>query len=299
MSKPVNKTLIGIFVITAIAVIVAAVIVFGSGKFFTRTFKAVCHFEGSVGGLSVGAPVVFKGVRIGTVSDVILRFDSKRKIFVIPVYLEIQPDKIRSEGPRPKTLGENLDMFIKNGLRASLETQSFVTGQLQVALDFYPDKPATFAEHKMDFETPEIPTVPTRLQEFARKLDKLPIEEIVLKLKTTMEGLDKLVNSPEANRLVKSIDQTTVELKNLAVNINNQVGPTAAEVRATAAKMQKLAANIDEQLRSFEDVSIPHRLDKTLNELGSAARSLRLLSDTLQQQPDALIFGKKDTGGKQ
>ena len=98
---------------------------------------------------------------------------------------------------------------------------------------------------------------------------------------------------------MKSIDQTTLELKNLAVNINNQVGPTAAEVRATAAKMQQLAANIDEQLRPFEDVSIPHRLDKTLNELGSAARSLRLLADTLQQQPDALIFGRKDTGGKQ
>jgi paraquat-inducible protein B len=190
-------------------------------------------------------------------------------------------------------------MLIKNGLRASLETQSFVTGQLQVALDFYPDKPATFAEHKMDFETPEIPTVPTRLQEFAKKLDQLPIEEIVLKLKTTVDGLEKIVNSPETTRLVKSIDQTTLELKNLVVNVNNQVGPTAAEVRATAAQMQKLASNIDEQLKPFEDVSIPHQLDKTLNELGSAARSLRLLSDSLQQQPDSLIFGRKDRGGKQ
>ena len=298
MSKPVNKTLIGIFVIAALAVIVAAVIVFGSGKFFTQTFKVVCYFEGSVGGLSVGAPVVFKGVRIGSVSDVILRFDTQRNIFVIPVYLEIQPDKIQTIGPRPKKVGENLNMLIKNGLRASLETQSFVTGQLQVALDFYPDKPATFAEHKMDFETPEIPTVPTRLQEFAKKLDQLPIEEIILKLKTTVDGLEKLVNSPEATRLVKSIDQTTVELKNLVVNVNSQIGPTAAEVRATAAQMQKLAANIDEQLKPFEDVSIPHRLDKTLNELGSAARSLRLLADTLQQQPDAIIFGKKETGGK-
>ena len=298
MSKPVNKALIGIFVIAAIAVIVAAVIVFGSGKFFTKTFKVVCYFEGSVGGLSVGAPVVFKGVRIGSVSDVILRFDTQKKIFVIPVYLEIQPDKIQTIGPRPKKVGENLNMLIKNGLRASLETQSFVTGQLQVALDFYPDKPATYAENKIDPTTPEIPTVPTRLQEFAKKLDQLPIEEIILKLKTTVDGLEKLVNSPEATRLVKSIDQTTVELKNLVVNVNSQIGPTAAEVRATAAQMQKLAANIDEQLKPFEDVSIPHRLDKTLNELGSAARSLRLLADTLQQQPDAIIFGKKETGGK-
>jgi paraquat-inducible protein B len=299
MSKPVNKTLIGIFVIAAIAVIVAAVIVFGSGKFFTQTFKAVCYFEGSVGGLSVGAPVVFKGVRIGSVSEVILRFDTQRKIFVIPVYLEIQPDKIRTEGPRPKKIGENLNLLIKNGLRASLETQSFVTGQLQVALDFYPDKPATYAENKLDPTTPEIPTVPTRLQEFAKKLDQLPIEEIILKLKTTVDGLESLVNSPETTRLVRSIDQTTLELKNLVVNVNNQVGPTAAEVRATAAQMQKLASNIDEQLKPFEDVSIPHRLDKTLNELGSAARSLRLLSDTLQQQPNSVIFGRKDTGGKQ
>ena len=154
MSKQANKTVIGIFVVVAIALVVAAVLILGSGKFFKQTLKAVCYFEGSVGGLNIGAPVVFRGVRIGSVTDVILRFDTKKLVFVIPVYIEIEPDKFSVIGVRPKQLGENLKTFIDRGLRASLETQSIVTGQMQVGLDFKPDKPAKFAEFKYDHEDP-------------------------------------------------------------------------------------------------------------------------------------------------
>ena len=105
MSKQANKTVIGIFVVGAIALAIAAVLILGSGKFFKQTFRAVCYFEGSVGGLNIGAPVVFRGVKIGSVTDVILRFDSTKLIFTIPVYIEIEPDKIAVIGARPKQAG--------------------------------------------------------------------------------------------------------------------------------------------------------------------------------------------------
>jgi len=105
MSKQANKTVIGIFVVGAIALVVIAIVVLGSGKFFKKTLKAVCYFEGSVGGLNIGAPVVFRGVRIGSVTDVILRGDSTKLIFTIPVYIEIEPDRLEIIGARPRQLG--------------------------------------------------------------------------------------------------------------------------------------------------------------------------------------------------
>src|SRR5512135_2268972 len=145
MSKQANKAVIGIFVVGAIALVVIAIVVLGSGKFFKKTVKAVCYFEGSVGGLNVGAPVVFRGVRIGSVSEIILKVDPSKLIFTIPVYIEIEPDKFEVVGARPTEMkGQNLKTLIDKGLRASLETQSLVTGQMQVGLDFHPEKPAKF-----------------------------------------------------------------------------------------------------------------------------------------------------------
>ena len=186
MSKQANKTVIGIFVVVAIALVVVAVLILGSGKFFKQTLKAVCYFEGSVGGLNIGAPVVFRGVKIGSVTDVILRVDSTKLIFTIPVYIEIEPDRFTVIGVRPKKLGQNLKTFIDRGLRATLETQSIVTGQMQVGLDYYPDKPAKFAEFRIDTKTPEIPTIPTPMQELAKKIQNIPIDEIFEKLSSTL-----------------------------------------------------------------------------------------------------------------
>ena len=115
MSKPANKRLIGIFVLGAIALLVIAIVVLGSGKFFRKTFKAVCFFEGSVGGLNVGAPVVFNGVRIGEVTDVVLRYDTRDLTATIPVYIEIDPQRMKTLGPRPTSFEENLKLLIDHG----------------------------------------------------------------------------------------------------------------------------------------------------------------------------------------
>src|SRR5512139_359622 len=124
MSKQANKTVIGIFVVGAIALVVIAIVVLGSGKFFKKTLKAVCYFEGSVGGLNIGAPVVFRGVRVGSVTDVILSVESTKLTFMIPVYIEIEPDKFTVNGVRPREMkGQKLKALIDRGLRASLETE--------------------------------------------------------------------------------------------------------------------------------------------------------------------------------
>jgi paraquat-inducible protein B len=241
MSKQANKTVIGIFVVGAIALVVIAVLILGSGKFFKQTFKAVCYFEGSVGGLNIGAPVVFRGVKIGSVTDVQLRFDSSKLIFVIPVYIELEPDKVGVIGARPRQLGENLKAFIDRGLRATLEMQSFVTGQMQVGLDFYPDKPAKFAENKVDTKTPEVPTIPTPMQELAKKIQNLPIDQIFEKLSSTLSAIDKVVSSPEIPEAIQSMNLALEDVRKLVKNVDGQVGPLVSNLNETVKDIRGFA----------------------------------------------------------
>jgi len=329
MSKQANKTVIGIFVVGAIALVVIAIVVLGSGKFFKKTLKAVCYFEGSVGGLNIGAPVVFRGVRIGSVTDVILRIDSTKLIFTIPVYIEIEPDKFSVIGVRPKQLGQNLKTFIDRGLRATLETQSLVTGQMQVGLDYYPDKPAKFAEFRQDTTTPEIPTIPTPMQELAKKIQKLPIDEIFEKLSSTLSKIDNLVGSPEIVEAIRSVNLALGDVRKLVQNVDNRVGPLASSIEGTVNDYGKLARNASDKIDTVslglsdtikeiqkavsgiektlgeaqstlaqakqtlaEDSILYYEIAETLEELQKGARSIRLLADDLKRRPESVIWGK-------
>ncbi len=265
MSKQANRTVIGMFVVGAIALVIAAVLILGSGKLFKETFRAVCFFEGSVGGLNVGAPVVFKGVKIGSVTDVVLRFDSMKQTFSIPVYIEMEPDKFTVIGPRPKKLGQNLKALIDHGLRAQLEMQSIVTGQMQVGLDFLPNKPAKFIG--ADFKTPEIPTVPTPMQELAQKIQKIPLDEIFQKVLSALDGIEKVANSPELKQTVHSINEAAKEVKpvsahlqetlkdvrKLVQNVEAQVGPLASNLNETVREARGTVRNIDSQIGPLKE----------------------------------------------
>ena len=149
MSKQANKTLIGAFVVGAVALVIVGILAFGSGQFMKNMRKYVLYFDGSIKGLSVGAPVVFRGVKVGSVTDIKVRFEGEDFAVRTPVFVEIDPDRISSDFSereaalylRKLRLNKMVDLLIKRGLRAQLQSQSLVTGQLLVALDFYPDKP--------------------------------------------------------------------------------------------------------------------------------------------------------------
>ncbi len=245
MSKPANKTLIGIFVLGAIALLVIAVVVLGSGKFFKKMYVAVCYFEGSVGGLNIGAPVVFRGVKVGSVKDVVLRFDTEKLTIQIPVYIEINPRTGELIGPGFKELWGDLRPMIDHGLRARLEMQSILTGQMQVGLDFYPGKPAKLVG---DTNYPEIPTIPTPLQELAKRVEQIPIEDILKKAQSALEGIERVSNSPEIAKTLQSVSLAAGEIKSLVKNINSQVAPLASNTNDTVEDLQKLVRNLDQQI---------------------------------------------------
>ena len=321
MSKQANKTLIGAFVVGATALVIAGILIFGSGDFFAERPKFVMFFEGSVNGLNVGAPVTFKGVKIGTVTEVNLYFNPEDMSIKIPVYVEFDPKTIMREKEQVWEKSEKykfLKPVIERGLRAKLQLQSLVTGLLMIELDFYPDKPARLIGY--DTRYPEIPTISSGLDQMLKKVEKLPIDELVNKLTSAIEGIDNAVNSPKLTESMNSVNLALKEISQIADKINEEIGPIATGVNTTVQDVKKLVQNLDNKvtvlskdlnetikestanLKNLKQATAPdspvnYQLATTLEELSAAARSLRQLTDMLEQNPETLLRGKKDKGG--
>jgi len=207
-NRKANKTVIGAFVVGALVLLMMAIVVFGSGELFKRTNKFVLYFDGSVKGLSVGAPVMFRGVSIGIVKDISLIYDSKAGTITLPVIVEIQQDRIKG-APSFGELGGDKKM-IALGLRGKLEVQSFLTGQLMVSFDFYPDKEAKL--RGIINKYPELPALPISPDIFDI-MENLPIKEIAKNLEAASKGINKLANSSDIPRSFYDLQNTLLETK--------------------------------------------------------------------------------------
>ncbi len=204
MIRKANKTVIGAFVAGSVVLLVTAILVFGSGSLFKQSHKYVLFFNGSVKGLSVGAPVIFRGVKIGNVSSIGLVYDSNTREVLIPVIVDVALARVTGV---PEKVGyPDFAIWIKQGLRARLEIQSFLTGQLMLAFDFYPDKPAKMYGIIKGY--PELPALPISPDIF-EVMDDIPIKEITVNLKQAVEGINRLVNSKGISELDKTLREVT------------------------------------------------------------------------------------------
>lgn len=261
---------------------------------YEKKVRYLVYFEESVRGLAVGAPVEFRGIRIGQVLDFRLEFDSTASRFRIPVTIEIEPERIYMAGQAGASSAANIERFVKRGLRAQLAMGNLLTGKVYVKLDFYPDAP----REDMDFTGPypALPTIPTpverltaNLESILRRLDKLPIESIGANVQETITGVNRLVNGPELQASLENLNRTLAELQQFSARLNRDTGPgiddSLTQIQATLAELQHALSG---------DSALQQDLRKTLTELGSAARALRELVDLLERQPNALIFGKEE-----
>jgi paraquat-inducible protein B len=330
VSRKASKSLIGGFVLGAVVLIVAAVIVFGSGQFFHKTYKFVLFFEGSVKGLNAGAPVMFHGVKVGRVTDIRLTFRGKELTMVMPVYIELDASKVEVTGALRKP-GTYLQPFIKKGLRAQLQMQSFVTGQLLVNLDFYPGTPIKLVG--LDKRYAEIPTIPAPLEELQKTVEHLQLDQLSDKLQVLITDMDTIAKSPELKDSIASLDRALRSFDQLARSVNAQIAPVATSLKETSdaargALVQaektlslkegvpaELAEAVKETLQAAHQtleetqkaaIQVRHIADqnahlgydvsRTLEEISALSRSLRSLSDYLEQHPEAIIRGKTSKG---
>jgi paraquat-inducible protein B len=332
MNKKISPTLIGVFVIGAVALIVIAILVFGSGRLFRQSRDFVLYFDNSVNGLRVGAPVKIKGVEVGSVKDIRLQLE-RNKEPKIPVIIELDLEKFTARGAisaaatamDPEALNKAI---VDRGLRGQLEMESLVTGLLFIALDFFPGTPITLVQStKGDYKYPEIPTLPTSLEQakgavmrVISKLEDIDFKELGANLEATLKGLNRTVNSPDIESALRSlaqvmpkIDSAVVSFTKLANDVDvkfsslsDNLQQTSDATRQAMKQAENTLKQVDAPLKEAEaalinikDVTDPESptlsdIRKTLREVSAAARSLRLLGNYIEGNPRALVFGKPE-----
>jgi len=293
MSEKASTVKIGAFVIGAIALAVAAVVVFGSGKFFKVTSRYVLFFEGSVNGLSVGSPVAFRGVKLGSVTDIKILLDGRDLSLKIPVYIEIDTTRITEvnvDHDRDEIReGLVMGILVERGLRAQLELQSLVTGQLYVNLDFYPDKPLKLVNLETEYR--ELPTIPSPFDALSKTIQTLPLDQLANKFLSAIEGIEAFINSPDLKEAVKSLEAAVKDAHILLREVGDQVKPISEEIEKTLREAQKvlqninnrvgpLAASIDSTIKDTR--GIVRNIDKRIDPL------LATIEDTFQATRTAL-----------
>lgn len=258
----------------------------------------VLVFRESLRGLAVGAPVDLRGVTVGEVTRINIELEPRKKTFAMPVEVKFYPERLKARYRATARQGSQmnsralLNALVENGLRAQVKSGSLLTGQLYIALDFFPKAPAA----RMDWSKtpPEFPTMTgsmeqfqTALMQILQKIEKLPLEELSGDARKTLLTLDTTLKS--ADRLVKGMESTVVPEARVMVE---DVRTTLGDVRRTLEEANKTLAGARQTLSS--DAPLQQDLRDALREVGRAAQSLRTLGDYLERHPESLIRGKKE-----
>jgi paraquat-inducible protein B len=223
-----------------------------------------------------------QGVKIGEVTDIYVMADPATLEFYNPVFVKIDPGKIRVAGQETTTWKMRKEEYsdyqalVKKGMKAQLVLQSFVTGQLWIGLDLYPDKPVRLVG--MIKDVPEIPTIPPTLEEISKTIGELPVKQIVWKLDNVITGIGRLVNSPELQRTVVNLEKATGDIDRLVKRVDSQVEPLSADVRRTLEEANKTLASAQGALAQAEKTlafkeGVPGQVAESLLATLSSVRS--------------------------
>lgn len=265
MKREPNKKAVGLFLVIGFALFLGLIGQTVFNKIHTDTKDlAVMYFTESLQGLTEGSPVIFQGVEVGKVTRVVLVTNKNDLNFHVAVYARFKETDIISEGSLWEKLWKKdkeldfLDLMIKEGLRARLASQSYLTGQLRIDLVMLPDTEVTMFESPNKENIPQIPTVLSQKEELVRGLNRIKIQETLEKINTVAETLGKElpVLLPALTNSAKNLDTT----------------------------LERVSENTDETLSN---------LNETLHDISEAARSTQNLTDYLEQHPESLIRGKK------
>jgi paraquat-inducible protein B len=324
MSIRANPTAIGAFLIGAVVLLVAGTATLASTAWFDERTTFISFFEESVNGLERGAPVKFQGVPVGNVTRIRIQIDERDKTFQVPVQYEIDLTRLTTQLGTFVDLDDAavLERQITDGLRAQLQMESIVTGQLYIELSYRTDAaPPELEERRTAW--PEIPTTPSLLAALGtgagslvadilkvlfqvnEMLADIDMPQINAAVMASAEAVERLVDSPaiqqalnEIPGMTAQINQTMLEFGLLAERAGAAIDPIQLQIEGTATEM---TATLEALRRTFEethgllstDSGLGYELQETLTSLRDAADALSLLINSLEQNPDMLLRGRK------
>ena len=299
MSKTIHPATIGMFVSGAVVLLVSVLVFLGSG-FFSHQEPFVVYFNGSVKGLRVGAPVSFRGVSVGRVTDIKVVFDPSDENFQTPVIIDISSDQVTVKGettwmPRDG-IGGVISELIQKGLRAQLELQSLVTGQLQVNLDFHPDSPLTVVPGILPYQ--QIPTVPSSIEELTSSFENIPFDELVSDFREALGGIKEFISSGKIESVFDRTETMIGKIEDVLSSIDTEIEPLSGEVKAALRELSVLIKAAKLGVDDLRDAGksagdMRGRAVKLIDTLDDAGRSMKNLSDFLRRNPEALLRGQR------
>ncbi len=314
--------LVGAFVLLALVLVVAGVLTLNKSGWFHTRHQAVVYFDDSVKGLYIGAPVTFRGVKMGEVTRIGVEVNQQTLVARIPVTLTLGTESLQMDSGSGQTQELDLAELVKRGLRARLILQSVVTGQTAIELDFRPDLPGRLLAGGKG-AIPEIPTMQDKLDALITQVQELPLGEMVTELRQTMRTLNDTLKTSQtaiektsqqlnatgvqarqtlatADAALKNVEaQTTLTLQSLQQLSDTTRGTVTQMQPALQQTLQETRLAAEGARRAMQDLAAvaapgsPLRTDvnAAVSDLSQAARSLRSFADQVEREPNSLIFG--------
>jgi paraquat-inducible protein B len=310
---------VGVVSAIALVLLVAGVGLLASGTLFKAREDYVLYFEGSVAGLSVGAPVVFRGVPLGRVMSISLVAHNTDDTITIPVGVNIVEENIRRRGASGRVTDavrdEMIRRMIEHGLRARIATTSFLTGQARIDLDFFPETPARY---RSTDHSREIPTLSSPLEEFSRALARINLDEIAHNFLQALESFNKVMTSEELQGILVGFKRVTDDaavlmqaMPALAESARKTLQRIETAADRTAQEVPRLGHDMSVVLNSFSKAAdraeklfldtsrllspnsaTVRDLQNAVQEMAEAARAIRSLARTLERTPESLLRGR-------
>jgi paraquat-inducible protein B len=308
-----RSVVVGAFVLGGLALGVVAILLFGGMNLFTHNVRVVAYFPGSVAGLAIGAPVTFRGVQVGSVAGMRVHVELSSLKAVIPVYLDLDPSEITWSDRRLAKDGADFRRAVQDGLRAQLVSQSFVTGQVGVDLDYYPG--VHIGRELAAGAIPEIPTVPSDIQHLKDELMKMNLPALAKQASQTLVSIQHAADtlSSETKPITTSALQTAAEARTtlqaattairavqqdaartlgnidmLTIASRHQVLATGKSLDVTLAQADQLTATLNTAISP----GAPMRgdLEAALRDLAASAASIRQLTRNLERNPTGTLL---------
>ena len=332
MSQKANPTLIGAFVFGAIVIAIGAIVFFGSANLFAKKQLFETYFNQSVNGLGIGSNVKYKGVTVGKVIKVQLKFQGTGEAPIVRVLYEINTDNLLNKYGLSVNFSDRKlhEKAVDNGFRAKLDFESIISGQLFIALDFYKDASPPVLQPEGNAEIFEIPPQPSDIDAILADLTKaignigsVDFASLAKELQTVLKSAHEAIDSLHLDQLGNSLDKAANSISNLAngeqvknalasvrqsfdqltvtlKSLNPAVGdlkPTLDQAKAALTNLQKSTAELDQLLKP--ESNFRYQLDSSLSEISAAAASIQQLSDFLQRHPNSILFGRKPSNANQ
>lgn len=332
MKTKLSPTLIGVFVIGGFALLLIAVLAFGGASLFTKPQRFAVYFDESVHGLDPGAPVKVRGVRVGRVADVNVRFDAAKHASSVEVVCEVSKNVlIGPDGQRIDfSATGQIEKLVKDGLRAELAVQGLATGLLYVELSFHEEQEYPLPANLPQADWPVVPAVPSMIAEFTAsitdllaklrqidfggistdlkvllvsartKIDALQLQPAVDEVKGAAAAVRVLAADPKIVEAFASVNRTLADLQGMIGHVDQQVVPVGEGLRTTLAEARGAMEQLNAAAASVRRFTGPQtglgeEAVRTLERVGQAAEAMQRLVDFLERNPNALLTGRPAT----